>query len=229
LQRDIDILEKTLLFKGFTACEVHQALDCLEGRTKSYVSKEIVFRQEDLLDSVGVILEGQVLLCKENLSGMRLILSELETGDILGETALRLPREQSGYEAVAGMESRILFIQMNKIVRPGEAICRLRARIIENMLALLLENNRSVYQKLDLVSHKSLRQRILHYLNLQSQKHHSVQFEIPFSRSDLADYLTVDRSALSRELQRMIQDGLIRVSKNKFVLLYNPISEAKMW
>lgn len=86
------------------------------------------------------------------------------------------------------------------------------------MLALLLENNRSIYQKLDLVSHKSLRDRILHYLVLQTKKN-SACFEIPFTRSDLADYLTVDRSALSRELQRMAQDGLIRFNRNQFELL----------
>lgn len=87
------------------------------------------------------------------------------------------------------------------------------------MMALLLENNRAVYQKLDLVSHKSLRERVLHYLSLQAQKNNSLSFEIPFSRSDLADYLTVDRSALSRELQRMAQDGLITISRNRFELL----------
>lgn len=74
-------------------------------------------------------------------------------------------------------------------------------------------------QKLDLVSHKSLRERIIHYLSLQAQKNNSPVFEIPFSRNDLADYLTVDRSALSRELQRMAQDGLIRFTRNQFELL----------
>lgn len=87
------------------------------------------------------------------------------------------------------------------------------------MLALLLENNRSMYQKLDLVSHKSLRERIIHYLSIQARKNNSPAFEIPFGRSDLADYLTVDRSALSRELQRMAQDGLIRFTRNQFELL----------
>ncbi|MNF04433.1 transcriptional regulator FixK [compost metagenome] len=83
----------------------------------------------------------------------------------------------------------------------------------------MLENNRSIYQKLDLVSHKSLRDRIIHYLTLQAKKNNAAEFEISFTRSDLADYLTVDRSALSRELQRMAQDGLIRFTKNRFELL----------
>ena len=212
-------IQNTVLFKGFTPDEVQQALGCLQGTIKDFAKKELIFKQDEILDSAGIIMQGNVLLCKENSSGMRFIFSELAGGEIIGETALRLEREPSGYEAVAGSDCRILFIRINKIVRPGQVTCPLRGRIIENMMALLLENNRSVYQKLDLVSHKSLRDRIIHYLSLQAKKNNSACFDIPFSRNDLADYLTVDRSALSRELQRMAQDGLIRFSRNRFELL----------
>lgn len=219
MQGDLTTIQGTALFKGFTEEEVLLALGCLDGLVKYYTRKDMIFRSGDVLDSVGVILEGQALLCKESSSGARFIFAELAEGDILGETALRLPREESHYEAVAGSDCRILMIRMNKIVRPGFQICRLRGRIIENMLALLLENNRSMYQKLDIVSHKSLRDRIMSYLSLQAKKHRSTQFAIPFSRGDMADYLAVDRSALSRELQRMTQDGLLRFSRNQFELL----------
>ncbi|RAU91855.1 Crp/Fnr family transcriptional regulator [Paenibacillus sp. YN15] len=219
MQDYFSTISGTTLFKGFEENEVQLALNCLQGMIREFAKKEIIFRAEEVLDEAGIILQGQVLLCKENISGMRSIFSELGQGEIMGETALGLAREHSGYEAVAGADCKILFIKINKIVRPGRATCHLRGRIIENMLALLLENNRSIYQKLNLVSHKSLRDRILHYLSLQAKRNNAAEFEIPFSRSDLADYLTVDRSALSRELQRMAKDGLIRFSKNRFELL----------
>lgn len=219
LQEYMNNLQSTVLFKNFTEFEIRAALSCLQGIIKDYAKKDVIFAQEELLDSAGIILCGNVLLCKENVSGTRFIFSELGSGDIFGETALRLAQEPSGYEAVAGSDCKILFIRITKIIRPGSQTCQLRARIIENMMLLLLENNRAVYQKLDLVSHKSLRERVLHYLSLQAQKNNSSSFEIPFSRSDLADYLTVDRSALSRELQRMAQDGLIAFSRNRFELL----------
>ena len=219
MQQDLNIIGETALFKGFAGKEVLIAVNCLEGYVKEYAKKEVIFRSAEVLEAVGIILSGQVLLCKENISGMRQIFSELEAGDILGETALRATREPSGYEAVAGAACRILFIRIHKIVRPRGQVCQLRGRIIENMMALLLENNRSMYHKLHLVSHKSLRDRILHYLSLQAKKSNALAFDIPFSRSDLADYLNVDRSALSRELQRMAEDGLIRFAKNHFELL----------
>ncbi len=219
MQKNFKTISGTTLFKGFAESEVQTALNCLGGTIRSFVRKDIIFRADEVLDEAGIILQGQVLLCRENISGMRSIFSVLGQGGIMGETALGLVREHSGYEAVAGSDCSILFIQMNKIVRPGRPTCHLRGRVIENMMALLLENNRTIYQKLDLVSHKSLRDRILHYLSLQARKNNNVSFEIPFSRSDLADYLTVDRSALSRELQRMAKEGLIRFSKSSFELL----------
>lgn len=214
-----DTICGTRLFNGFADGEIEQALGCLSGVVGTYERKQTIFRTDDVLDAAGIILSGQVLLCKDNMAGTRIIFSELECGDIVGETALRQSREESGYEAVAGAECKILFVQIGKIVSPGRETCHLRARIIENMMALLLENNRAVYRKLDLVSHKSLRDRIMHYLTLQAQKNNGTSFEIPFSRSELADYLTADRSALSRELQRMAQDGLIAFSGNRFELL----------
>lgn len=219
MQQYMNKIQSTALFKGFMLSEVQHALGCLQGTIKDFAKKDVIFKQEEYLDSAGIILQGNVLLCKENSAGMRSIFSELESGEIIGETALRLEQEPSGYEAVAGSACRVLFIKINKIVRPGQATCHLRSRIIENMLTLLLENNRSMVQKLDLVSHKSLRERIIHYLSLQAQKNNSPVFEISFSRNDLADYLNVDRSALSRELQRMAQDGLIRFTRNQFELL----------
>lgn len=219
MQQYMNKIQNTVLFKGFRGSEVQQALGCLQGSIKDFGRKDFIFKQEEYLEAAGIILEGNVLLCKENSSGTRFIFSELADGEIIGETALRQEQEPSGYEAIAGSACRILFIRMNNIIRPGHTTCHLRGRIIENMLALLLENNRSMYQKLDLVSHKSLRERIIHYLSIQARKNNSPAFEIPFSRSDLADYLTVDRSALSRELQRMAQDGLIRFTRNQFELL----------
>lgn len=102
MQEYMDKIRSTVLFKGFLEHEVLAALHCLQGTVKDYARKDVIFEQEALLDSAGIILYGNVLLCKENISGTRLIFSELESGDILGETALRLAQEPSGYEAVAG-------------------------------------------------------------------------------------------------------------------------------
>ncbi|MDF2939174.1 MAG: hypothetical protein K0Q90_4547 [Paenibacillaceae bacterium] len=118
MQNNFNIISGTTLFKGFSEKEVQAALNCLEGTIRDFAKKETIFRADEVLDEAGIILHGQVLLCKENISGMRSIFSELGQGEIMGETALGLAREHSGYEAVAGADCKILFIKMNKIVRP---------------------------------------------------------------------------------------------------------------
>ena len=211
--------ENTDLFRGFSTDEIVAALSCLEGNIQRYKKKDILFMQDKSLTAVGLILRGTVYLTKEDASGSFSIFSELTDGELFGETALLFEQEYSGYGAYAAEDSEILFIQMQKITNPNGSLCTIRGKVIENLLALIVKNNRLLYHKLDIVSHKSLRQRILHYLELQARRNHSSTFSIPFTRADLADYLTVDRSALSRELRRMEQEGLIKYSKNQFQLL----------
>lgn len=211
--------EHSDLFRGFSTDEIVSALTCLEGTIHKYQKKDILFMQDKPLTAVGLILQGTVYLTKEDASGAYYIFSELTDGDLFGETALLFEQEYSGYGAYAAEDSQILFIQMQNITNPTGTICSIRGKVIENLLSLIVKNNRLLYHKLDIVSHKSLRQRILHYLELQARRNHSTTFSIPFTRADLADYLTVDRSALSRELRRMEQDGLIKYTKNKFELL----------
>lgn len=219
----MELFQQTALFQGFSQDEIASALLCLEGTVQRYRKKGIIFHEEDPLRAVGIVLSGTVYLCKSDEEGGQAIFSEMLAGDIVGETALQSGRNQGGdgvsYSAYAAEDSEILFIQMDKIVRPMGEICALRSKVIENLLSLIVSNNRVLYRKLDLVAQKSLRQRILHYLELEAKRNASRSFSIPFSRADFADYLMADRSALSRELCRMADEGLIRFNRNRFELL----------
>jgi len=222
------LLEQSALFRGFDRREMTSALLCLEGTVQQYRKKEALFHEGDTLAAVGIVLSGTVFLCSIDAEGSQTILSELTSGDIVGETALQLQGGGSTHSAYAAETSDILFIQLANIIRPGDnrastitstPVCALRARVIENLLALIVANNRELYRKLDLVAQKSLRQRIVQYLELEARRKASRSFTIPFSRADLADYLLADRSALSRELCRMADEGLIRFQRNRFELL----------
>ncbi|TPE00659.1 winged helix-turn-helix domain-containing protein [Enterococcus sp. PF-2] len=113
----------------------------------------------------------------------------------------------------------MLIISTNYFFHPEKTTCILRQRIIENLFHLLLLNNQSLYQKIDLAVQKNLREQLLYYLELQARKNNAAHFSIPFSRQELAEYLGVDRSALSRELAKMKNDRLIDYRKNTFSLL----------
>lgn len=211
-------VSRAAVFQNFTRDEIARVLDCLQGTVRQFGRREIIFRPEEVLDSIGIILEGQVLHSMETEAGTRTIVSELSAGDVIGENALSADPVHGTFEAGPGERCEILFIKIRKIVRPDQTTCTMRGRVIENIMALILENNRRLSRKLDLVSYKSLRERVLHFLGTYAKRMNSRSFSIPFSRSDMADYLMVDRSALSRELQRMKMDGLIDVSGKDFTL-----------
>lgn len=229
----LHMLSQTALFKGFTQEEVASALLCLDGKVKEFARKQKICDGHEPLTAVGLLLSGFAYVSKETEIGGQVIYYEASEGDIIGEASLLAASalhegEDAGEEdgayglnVIAADACEILFIETKSITRAGQQgnICALRGKIIENLLGLIVASNKGLHRKLDLVSHRSLRSRIMHYLQLQARRQRSKSFQIPFSRADFADYLLVDRSALSRELCRMAEDGLITFSRNRFELL----------
>lgn len=225
----LNLLSETALFKGFAKEEITSALLCLDGKVKSYVRKQKICDANEPLKAVGLILSGLVYVSKENEAGGQAIHYEAGAGDIIGEASLlaasALDKEENdgeyGVSINAAEDCEILFIETRSITQANEqgSVCEVRGKVIENLLALIVASNKGLQRKLDLVSHRSLRSRIMHYLQLQARRQRSLSFKIPFSRADFADYLMVDRSALSRELCRMADEGLIAFSRNRFELL----------
>ncbi len=214
----LPLLYSSVLFRNFSREEVDHVLNCLKGEVRTYGRRELIFSQGQKMDAVGVVLEGQVLHVMDNENGARTIVSEHGVGDVIGEIALQGELLQGYYEAGLGTSCSVLMLKIEKIIRADKTTCRMRGRVIENIMGLILANNRRLSQKLDLVSYKSLRERTLHFLSTYAKRMNSRSFEIPFSRTDMADYLLVDRSALSRELQRMKSDGLIDFQGNTFTV-----------
>jgi len=223
------MLSQTALFNGLTPEETIRALLCLDCQLRHFARKQIIYRGNEPIQTIGLVLSGVVNVIKADTSGSQAILSEAIEGEIIGEISLQ-PSEksytdeescESSFSVTAAEDCEILFVHTGKIVQTnlGGGDCELRSRVIENLLTLILAKNRGLYRKLDLVSHRSLRSRILRYLELQAKRNHSAAFIIPFNRAEFADYLMVDRSALSRELRRMADDGLIVFSRNRFELL----------
>lgn len=229
MENILKMLPETALFKGFTRDETISALLCLDGKVERYARKQLVYGGDKPLSSIGLVLSGVVYVSKEDEAGGQAIFSSASQGELFGETSLQdaaaLHEVEGGgahaFSVTAAEDCEILFVRTGKITQADRqgGICALRGRIIENLLALIVANNKGLYRKLDLISHRSLRSRIMHYLELQARRQRALSFAIPFSRADFADYLMVDRSALSRELCRMAADGLIAFSRNRFELL----------
>ncbi|WP_101696298.1 Crp/Fnr family transcriptional regulator [Clostridium minihomine] len=218
MEKYLSVLKNVKLFQNFTEEETLTALACLGAYQKHYEKGETILALGDTLKAVGIVLNGVVYTNKEDLFGTRNLVTELQNGDIFGESLLCAGLSQSLHRILAATNCVVLYIQMDQIIHPSMPICCLRGRVIENLLQIIAQKNVYLDSKLDIISNKSLRKRIISFLYVQARKNGSREFEIPFSRTDLADYLNVDRSALSRELCRMRDEGLITFTKNSFSL-----------
>jgi CRP/FNR family transcriptional regulator, dissimilatory nitrate respiration regulator len=214
----LSMLIKTPLFSTLTLEELPHMLNCLNARTKHYQAKQYILREEDTINDVGVILNGSVQVITEDALGNRSITAKLTQGELFGEVIASSRNPTSPVSVMADTDCDILLLKFGKIVTPCVRVCSFHSRVIENMMHILAERNLMMNRKLSILSQRSTREKLLAYLAWQSEINASMQFDIPFNRDELADFLCVNRSALSREISRMIDENIINSDRNHFTI-----------
>ncbi|MBP1757907.1 MAG: cyclic nucleotide-binding protein [Firmicutes bacterium] len=211
-------LKECPLFSGITPDNFPELLSCLGAAEKTYHRDDFVFLAGEDPRHVGVVLSGGVRIIQEDFWGNRSILAHAGPGDLFGEVACaeitKLPAS-----VLVHSKSQILLLDYRKIINTCSPTCLYHAMLMQNMVRILANKNLLLTTKMSHLTKRNTREKLLSYLSLLALEAGSNRITVPFSRQDLADYLSVDRSALSRELSRMQQDGLLRYDKNQFVLL----------
>lgn len=216
-----ELVNSVRLFDGIKADDLSDMLACLGVKNQQYDKKSIVILAEDNVDHVGVVLQGAVLIVKEDFAGNRSIVDYVGQYEVFGEAFACAGIQKSPVTVVAAENSEIMWIQFRRIINTCSMSCMFHSKLIENMMKLLAVKNMQMNQKLEITSKRSIREKLTAYLLGQAQESQSHDFIIPLNRSELADYLYVDRSALSRELCKMRNEGLIEFNKNHFRLSRN--------
>lgn len=194
-------------------------LKCLGGFVRSYKKGEYITIENESVKNIGFVLSGSVLMVKEDVWGGKSILTVMGLHQLFGETFACGTDSSSAVTFCASSDTRALFLPFFRVMHTCSNSCAFHNRLIENMVTLIADKNRSLMEKLDAVSKKTLREKILTYLSIQAQHSGGSYFEIPLGRVELADYLCADRSALTRELAAMRADGLIDFDRNTFRIL----------
>lgn len=215
----IQTIKKSPLFNGTEAHEIKLMLNCLSAHMAEYEKDTYIYREGDMIGDVGMVLSGCVYLIREDYWGNRTILSEMEKGDIFGEVYSCLEREPLNVSIVTAETSEILFLNIKKLTSVCTSSCEFHNKLVRNLIRVLAEKAFALTRKIEHTSKRTTREKLLSYLSEQSKKSGNHSFEIPFNRQQLADYLSVDRSAMSNELSKMRDEGLIKFNKNKFILL----------
>ncbi|XVG96128.1 Crp/Fnr family transcriptional regulator [Eubacteriales bacterium KG127] len=223
--KELAILGNTVPFKCFATDEILDAVVFLNGNVREFDTKSYIFRMGEKISSFGIVLEGQVFIENTDFLGNQMILGENQEGDFFAETYASLENIPLLVDVRAGTDCKILFIDMRKI-KTGEALYKswyhtfMRNMLIATSMKNINLSNRSFHTR-----PKSARGRISSYLSGQRLLNESDNFCIPFNRQEMADYLNLDRSALSKELGRMKKDGLISFKKNHFRLREKLLNE----
>lgn len=217
--RDIAKELTSPLFAGIRPEDRPAMLGCISYRLAAYKKGETILLEAEHMRHVGIVLSGAVDMVKEDLWGNKTMLVRTRRDELFGESFACGSDTLSTMTFTAAEDTEVMFLPFNKVMHTCTMACAFHHRLVENMVRLIADKNRDLMRKVEVVSKKTLREKILAYLSLQAQLHSSRYFEIPFGRVELADYLCADRSALTRELTKMRDEGLIDYDKNMFRIL----------
>lgn len=215
---DFSFLSRTILFRGTTPAEIEEMLGCLGATTRHFAKGETIYRAGDTVRCMGLVLGGSVHIESDDLWGNKSVLSHIAPGQIFAETYASLPGEPLMVNVVAAQAAEILFLDTSRVLQTCPAACPHHAKLLRNLLAVMAQKNLNLSHRMFHTAPKSIRGRLIAYLSFEATRQGSYRVTVPFNRQQLADYLNVDRSALSAELGKMQRDGLLRVEKNTFEL-----------
>lgn len=214
----VPLLKRTKLFSGVGDDDISTMLSCLEARLLTYKKGEYVLRQGEHLSDILVLAEGSLHIQRDDYWGNRSILGHIGVGEIFGEAYVAPESGTLLNDVIAVEDSAVFFFDVKRVISTCSSACRFHTMVVQNLFFAISEKNRGLVQKLDYMSRRTTREKLLSYLSEEAKKQNSASITLPFNRQQLADYLSVDRSAMSNELCKMRDEGLLEFEKNRFRL-----------
>ncbi|MGN0497599.1 MAG: Crp/Fnr family transcriptional regulator [Acutalibacteraceae bacterium] len=208
-------ISKTALFQGCQEKDIKQMAKHLNFKTVSYKKRDVIFRVSDIVTEIGLVLSGSVQIEHNDFFGNKSILTIVDAGGVFAEAYACVPNEPLMIDVIANDDCEILFISVSKLFEPCSQ-CDSRNRLIQNLVLISAQKNLQLSKHNIHTTPKTIRGRLMSYFSEQISAQDSNKITVPFDRQQLADYLNLDRSALSKELIKMKKDGLIEYHKNVF-------------
>ena len=215
----IDTIAAYPIFQEINEENLSLLLQCIGYRMERYKKGEFISVEGDCLQNIGIIVSGSVDMIKEDIWGNKAIVIRMSSPTLFGETFICGTNHISAVSFEAVEDTTVMFIPFHRVMHSCTNACVFHHKLIENMIQLIAEKNLMLMKKIEVISKKTLREKIQAYLSQQSQLQNTEYFEIPLGRSELAEYLCADRSALTRELANMKKANIIDYDRNVFRLI----------
>ncbi len=218
LEKYLPVLAASPLFAGTSNDEILAMLGCLDARRKRIVKNAYILRAGDTTHDIGLLLEGRLLVLQEDVWGHRNIMGQVQPGGLFAETFAASPDAPLAASVVAQEDGAILLLDLRRVLKVCTSACLHHTRIVNNLITSMAERLRAFSDKITHMSRRTTREKLLSYLSAEAQRQRTMRFEIPFNRQQLADFLCVERAAMSVELSRLQKEGVLKTDKNAFTL-----------
>lgn len=219
MKRYIPILKNTQLFSGASDEDIEAMLGCLQARLCTYKKGEYVLREGERIERLMMLVKGELHIQRDDYWGNRSIISMVGVGEMFGEAYAAPESGPLMNDVLAVEDSAVIFLDIGKLLTVCPNGCKFHAMAVKNLFFVISEKNRKLVRKLGYMSRRTTREKLIAYLSEEAKRQNSGAFSIPFNRQQLADFLSVDRSAMSNELCKLRDEGLIEFEKNRFRLL----------
>ena len=218
-KKDLNIIKGSVIFADLTEVELSEALDALHVRKRHYAKDEFLLMTGDMTSDLGLILSGSVTIESNDIWGNRHIINHTAAGDYYAEAFALLSEEPLYVDVRAGEATDVALFDLSRLQELKKSSPSWLVKLLSNLLAISIHKNMTLSKRSFHTSPKFARGKICAYLNSIALKVQRSEFDIPFDRQHMADYLNIERTALSKELGKMRDDGLIEFRKNHFKLL----------
>lgn len=218
MNKYISVLKNSKLFHGTKESDIYSILNCFQAKVLHYKKGEYIIRHGDIINNIMILLDGCLCIQRDDYWGNRSIVNIVNIGEMFGEAYTAHDSKPILNDVTAIKDSSVIFLNIDKVLNICSSSCQFHSYIVQNLYFAVSEKNQLLVQKLGYMSKRTTREKLISYLSDQAKIQGSNSFTIPMNRQQLADFLSVDRSAMSKELCKMRDEGLIVFNKNKFTL-----------
>ena len=219
MQKFLDVLKRCPLFFDLSDDDIMTMLDCLKARTDVFNKNCTIFPEESPAKYIGIVLSGSVQITQADYYGNRSILGNLREGELFAEAFACTQTASMPVSVITNEKSNIMLIDCNQILQTCQNGCIHHQQLIYNLMRVLALKTIMLQQKVEVISKRTTRDKLLTYLTICAKKNNKNSFKIPFNRQELADYLEADRSGLSAQISKLKKEGVLECRRNHFTLL----------
>ena len=212
------ILRNSPLFQGMAEEEILSVLHCVNANILHRKKGEYIFRVGDSTESMGLVLRGAMLSLQEDLWGHRNIMHRIGVGEFFAEPFAATPGSVLNVSVVADEDSEIMLLNMGRLLKTCPNACEHHNRLVQNLVSVMARRVMNLNEKITHMAKRSTREKLLSYLSSESMRQGKFSFTIPYDRQQLADYLSVERAAMSVELSKLQKEGYLKTNRNYFEL-----------